>query len=174
MTSLRSIAWDEPEAQQCPDCGGQRYKVSGEVDEDEQPVAVYIAYLYHHDGMHEVFLDLVVGPWEEDADPSERLTFSTRTGPVDDGSIATTLLDGGYMTSDDPMWGTKVSREDGLVHPLIPTVWRYLDSIVEEVPAIAGHLAPTPPGRPRRWWGSTTPSSAARPGRSWRRRDRRC
>ncbi|WP_344647706.1 hypothetical protein [Cryptosporangium japonicum] len=99
-----------------------------------------MSFLYDHVGGREVFTDLIVGPWGEGADPRERLTFSSRTGPVDGGSIASTLLDGASLAPDVPLYGTKVSREDGLAHPQIATIWAYFDSVLADVPAVSAHL----------------------------------
>lgn len=85
-------------------------------------------------------MDLIIGPWGKGSDPRDRLTFSTRTGPVEDGSVASTLLDGGYMAPDNPLYGTKVPRVDGLTHPQIATVWSYTDSVLVDVPAVRAHL----------------------------------
>lgn len=115
--------------------------VNGEVqDESGHTVAVFMSFLYDHVEGREVFTDLIVGPWGEGADPRERLTFSSRTGPVEDGSIASTLLDGGYMAPDAPLYGTKVSREAGLAHPQIATIWAYFDAVPTDVPAVSAHL----------------------------------
>ena len=149
---MKSVAWGEPQPQECPDCGGVRHMVNGEVlDDGERTVAVFMSFLYDHGGGREVFMDLILGPWGDGSDPSERLTFSTRTGPVEGGSIASTLLDGGYLAPDDPLLGTKVSREDGLAHPQIVTVWSYVDSVLAEVPAVSAHLA-GPAAPPHRRW----------------------
>lgn len=126
--------------------------VNGEVlGDDATTSAVFMAFLYDHGDGREAFVDLILGPWQDGADPSERLTFSTRTGPVDGGSVGSTLLDGGSVSRDDPMLGTKVSREDGLSHPALPLVWSYLDSVLVDVADVNQHLTGgTPSGR--RWW----------------------
>jgi hypothetical protein len=132
--------------------------VNGEVLDDAgaTTLAVFLAFLYDHADGPEVFVDLVLGPWDEDADPRERLTFSTRTGRVVGGSIACTLIDAGSVAPDDPRLGTRVSREEGLLRPEITTVWSYLDSVLADVPVVRDHLARA--GR------------SARPRWPWRRR----
>ena len=117
--------------------------VNGEVlDDSGGTLAVFMSFLYDHGGGPEVFMDLIVGPWGEGADPRERLTFSSRTGPVEGGSIASTLLDGGYMAPDLPLYGTKVSREEGLAHPQIAIIWSYFDSVLADIPSLSAHLTP--------------------------------
>jgi hypothetical protein len=132
--------------------------VTGEVVGADETRAVFLAFLYDHEEGREAYIDLSMGPWGEGADPTERLWFSTRTGPVEGGAVASTLLDGGFVAPDNPMLGTKVSREDGLAHPFLPTVWSYLDSVLTDVPDVAGHLAGTAAAGPRdrtRWqWGA--------------------
>jgi len=147
---VRSVAWMEPEHQECPDCGGVRHMVNGEVLDDSgaTTVAVFLAFLYDHGGVREAFVDLVLGPWGEAADPAERLTFSTRTGPVVGGRVASTLLDAPATAPDDPQLGRRVSRDEGLAHPAIATVWACSDAVLSDVPAVRDHLA----GTRRRGW----------------------
>lgn len=139
---MQSVAWG-PAVEQggCPDCGCTRRMITGEVIDAGATRAVFLTFLYDHADGREVYVDLIVGPWGDGADPTERLTFSTRTGPVHGGSIASTLLDGGFAAPDHPMMGSRVSREAGLAHPLLPTVWSSVDSVLVDVPDIADHLS---------------------------------
>lgn len=148
---VRSVAWGPAQPQSCPDCGGTRLMVNGEVVGDDATTAVFLAFLYDHGKGPEVYIDLILGPWGDDADPAQRLTFSTRTGPVADGTIGSTLLDGGFVAPDDPMLGTKVPREAGLTHPLLPTVWSCTDSVLVDVPEVRHHLASHRSHGRRRW-----------------------
>lgn len=143
---LRSAAWGPPQAQACEDCGGARQMITGEVCDDTGTHAVFLAYLYTHGRVREVFLDLVLGPWDDDADPSHRLRFSTRTGPVHDGTIGSTLVDAAPPSADDTLLGTPVARAQGLTHPLLPTVWACSDSVLVDVPEVRAHLTAR-----RRW-----------------------
>jgi hypothetical protein len=44
-------------------------------------VAVYFASCYRHDGVHEAWIDVVLGTWGAE-DFSDHLTFGCRVGPV--------------------------------------------------------------------------------------------
>jgi hypothetical protein len=153
--AVHSVAWGPAQPQPCPACECTRRMVTGEVLGDGGTRAVFLAFLYDHGEGREAYIDLSVGPWGEGADPAERLWFSTRTGPVPGGAIASTLLDGGFVAPDNPLLGIKVSREECLAHPLLPTIWSYLDSVLVDVPEVARHLADpatTSAGARSRWW----------------------
>lgn len=147
---MLEIDWEEPRSQACPDCGGRRQMVTGQVFIDETSSAAFLAFLYDHEGGREVYLDLVIGTWGDNGDPSTRLTFSTRTGPTEGGVIGSTLLDGRANSPDYDIFGRKVSREEGLTHPLLPTVWLCNDTVLAQVPAVAQHLAGAHTHEPRR------------------------
>ena len=151
---VRSVAWGPAKPQSCPDCGCARRLVTGEVIGEDRTRAVFLAFLYDHGEGREAYIDLSVGPWGEGSDPRGRRWFSTRTGPVAGGSIASTLLDGGFVAPDNQTLGSKITREEGLNHPLLPTVWSYLDSVLVDVPDVADHLAnpPAPAFRRRAPW----------------------
>ena len=128
--------------------------VTGEVVGADRARAVFLAFLYDHGHGREAYIDISVGSWGEGSDPAERRWFSTRTGPVDDGTVASTLLDGGVAAPDNPLLGTRITRQEGLTHPLLPTVWSYLDSVLVDVPAVADHLSGrgSAGDRHRTWW----------------------
>lgn len=147
---MLDVDWEAPKSQACPDCGGRRQLVTGQVSIDETISAAFLAFLYDHEGIREVYLDLIIGTWGDNGDPSTRLTFSTRTGPTEGGIIGSTLLDGRDNSPDYAIFGSKVSREEGMTHPLLPTVWLCNDTVLEQVPAVAQHLAGAQAHGPRR------------------------
>ncbi|MGW6128724.1 hypothetical protein ACWFNE_01730 [Cellulomonas sp. NPDC055163] len=150
---MLDIDWEEPASQACPDCGGRRQLVTGQVFNDGTSSAAFLAFLYNHESGREVYLDLIIGTWEDNGAPSTRLTFSTRTGPTEGGVIGSTLLDGRANSPDYGIVGKKVSRDEGLNHPLLPIVRRCNDTVLAQIPAVAQHLTGphTHESRRRRW-----------------------
>jgi hypothetical protein len=123
----------------CDHCSQPFRRVQGYVHRDGDAHAVYIASCYHHDG-HEVFIDAVFSPtWEDDVD--DHLTFGCRVGPVDGQSgPGATLVAGAAAFSDRPFFGHRLSREDGLQHPLLGEFWEVVDHVLVHDPVVRDHV----------------------------------
>ncbi|KQX69888.1 hypothetical protein [Angustibacter sp. Root456] len=151
--------WDEPELQRCTDCGGRRKFYSGEVlSPDVETVAVFLTYLYEHDGDREVFIDAVFGTWGADA-ADDHETFGARTGRIEgtEGDVSS-LVTGGHQAPDDAdVLGVRLTREHAMNHPLLPLFWQVNDLLLREIAS-----------QPQSWTGVRGGS-----GRTRRRRLRR-
>ncbi|MGE3795717.1 MAG: hypothetical protein AB7I38_17585 [Dehalococcoidia bacterium] len=124
----------------CEHCRGKMVRLQGEVHEGDGVAAVYYAALYKHDGVRDVFLDVIAGDWTS-SDYSDHYTFTTRTGPVEpDGHIASTMVDGGASYPDDPLFGRKLSRDEALARPDVARLWDLNDAILSSVEEIDRHL----------------------------------
>jgi hypothetical protein len=114
---------------------------------------VFGAWLYHHDEAHEVIIDAILGTWDED-EVGDHVTFGARTGPVS-GQVepASTLVTGGAMAPEEPVYGRKLTRDEALLHPWLPRFWEVNDLILTGIPAVHAHWThqPTSPQR-RQWW----------------------
>jgi hypothetical protein len=123
----------------CDHCSQPFQRVRGYVLKDGDAHAVYIASCYHHDG-HEVFIDVVFSPtWEDEAD--DRLTFGCRVGPVEgQPDPAATLVPGAAAFTDRPFFGRKLSREEGLVHPLLDDFWALVDHVLVHDVVVRDHV----------------------------------
>lgn len=106
--------------------------------------AVYFASCYHHHGMHEAFIDVVMGTWGSN-DFSDHVTFGCRVGPVTGSPApAATLVNGGAEAPDSPIFGQKLGRDEGLGHPRLPEFWEMVDTILERDDLVRRHLYGVP------------------------------
>lgn len=90
--------------------------------------------MYDHYGAREVFTDGIFDTWGE-VEVDDHVAFGSRTGPVEgsDGP-ASSLVTGGEMSSDSPLIGRKLTRDEALRHPLLPRFWEINDLILNEIP----------------------------------------
>jgi hypothetical protein len=124
--------------EECAHCGTPQTRVTGFVLRDGDAYAAYLASCYHHDG-HEVWIDATFSPtWNDGID--DRYTFGCRVGPIDGGDVAATMVDGASVRDDSPIYGRKLSREDGLAHPQRDEFWALVDYILVNDPDVAVHM----------------------------------
>ena len=64
-----------------PCCDTEAERTWANVSDGSAGVAVYFASCYRHDGVHEAWIDVVLGTWGAE-DFSDHLTFGCRVGPV--------------------------------------------------------------------------------------------
>ena len=123
---------------------------TGDVLEGSDTLAVFLAFLYDHQGIREVFTDVIFGTWGDDEFTADHVTFGSRTGPVENSDQPqSTLLPGAEQGSDAAFYGRKLTRAEGLAHPLLPRFWEVNDFVLSEIPAISDHLSGV--RRRRRW-----------------------
>ncbi|MEU7929579.1 hypothetical protein [Micromonospora sp. NPDC049107] len=103
----------------CQCCDTQADRTWANIYEGDTAFAVYFASCYHHDGVHEAWIDAILGTWGQDR-VDDHITFGCRVGPVvGSPAPAATLVNGGEVGGDSPIFGRKLSREEGLRHPRI-------------------------------------------------------
>lgn len=131
---------------ECGGCGAPYQLSIGFVMLDVAAHAIYYAACHHHEGVHDAWIDVILGSWssvEEIPDPDDHTTFSCRVGP---GSAAphpyaslvqATVAAGG---DNSALFGEKLSREAALAHPRLAAFWRVVDFIVDQDPQVRRHL----------------------------------
>jgi hypothetical protein len=130
----------------CDCCGGQRRQARGFVHKhDVGKYAIFFATCYHHDGIHEAWIDVISDDeWGVDhlSTPCDRrVTFGCRVGPVEGNPLpACSLVDAASVAPDDPFYGHKLSRPEALGHPLLPQYWEVVDHLLEMEPMVHDHL----------------------------------
>jgi hypothetical protein len=129
----------------CDCCETQARRTWAFINDGGTPVAAYFASCYHHNDVHEVWIDAILGTWGVD-DFTDHLTFGCRVGPVQNSpDPAATLVNGGEVAPDKPIYGQKLTREAALQHPALPTFWHLVDHVLTHDPLINQHLyAPRP------------------------------
>ncbi|MEU7924385.1 hypothetical protein [Micromonospora sp. NPDC049107] len=124
----------------CQCCDTQADRTWANIYEGDTAFAVYFASCYHHDGVHEAWIDAILGTWGQDR-VDDHITFGCRVGPVvGSPAPAATLVNGGEVGGDSPIFGRKLSREEGLSHPRIAEFWQVVDVILERDDLVRRHV----------------------------------
>jgi hypothetical protein len=128
----------------CPCCQVQAERTWANVYDGDAAVAVYFASCYHHNGVHEAWIDAILGTWGT-GDFSDHVTFGCRVGPVVDSPMpAATLVNGGEVAPDSPIYGQKLTREQGLAHPQLADFWKIVDTVLERDQLVHRHVYGAP------------------------------
>ncbi|ROP32806.1 hypothetical protein EDD30_5754 [Couchioplanes caeruleus] len=144
MVSAVTLVIDEDSRQVrqfvCPCCNTEAERTWANIYDDNTAVGVYYASCYHHNGVHETWIDAILGTWG-DNQFDDHITFGCRVGPVAGSSTpAATLVNGGAAAPDSPIFGQKLSREEGLSHPRLAEFWKVVDTILEHDNLVRHHL----------------------------------
>jgi hypothetical protein len=124
----------------CSCCDVETERTWANVLQGDATVAVYFASCYHHRGVHEAYLDVILGTWGS-TDFADHVTFGCRVGPVTGSPMpAATLVNGGEVAPDSPIYGRKLSREDGLTDPRLAGFWEIVDTILERDELVNRHI----------------------------------
>ncbi|MFI7307424.1 hypothetical protein ACIBM8_29870 [Micromonospora aurantiaca] len=59
---------------------------------------------------------------------------------ADSPGPAATLVNGGEVAGDSPIFGRKLSREEGLAHPRLAEFWQMVDLVLERDALVRRHL----------------------------------
>jgi hypothetical protein len=101
----------------CGCCSSEAERTWANVYDDDEGVAVYYASCYHHNGVHEAWIDAILGTWGADT-VADHVTFGCRVGPtVNSSAPAATLVNGAEAAPNSPIFGQKLTRDEGLIHP---------------------------------------------------------
>jgi hypothetical protein len=138
-----TLHFDEPptvQEQDCADCGSHYVLVKAFVARGEDAVAVTYTALHAHEGVHEAWIDAILGTFGVDR-TEDHVTFGCRVGPVSgQQEPAATLVDAAKPYSDRPIWGQKLSREEALTHPRLAEYWDIVDFVLVNDPAVEHHV----------------------------------
>lgn len=124
----------------CDCCNTDARRTWAFVSDGDATVAAYFASCYHHNDVHEVWIDAILGTWGS-GDFGDHVTFGCRVGPVQGSpDPAATLVNGGEVSPDTPVCGQKLSREDALQHPSLPAFWGLVDHVLGHDAMVNHHL----------------------------------
>ena len=131
----------------CHHCGQPMTRVTGFVYRDGDAHAVFYASCYHHDGEHEVWIDVVFSPtWDEDVD--DRFTFGCRVGPIaGQDEPAASLVAAAAAWDESPVFGHKLKRDEALIHPRLGEFWELVDHLLIHDATVATHMYGRAAGR---------------------------
>ena len=98
----------------CGECAEQHEMTTGFLLGDGSAYAVYWANRYPHH--NEAYVDMIIGSWVG-PEYEDRTTFGCRIGEID-GQVGPqcSLVEGGAVRSDSPMFGKKLTRDEALAH----------------------------------------------------------
>ncbi len=136
----------------CGCCEVPFERVTGFVNSEAGAFAIYYASCYHHHGMHEAYIDVIIdNAWDPDDPVShpgpDRVTFGCRVGPVGDPpNIACSLVDAASVAPDTPLYGRKLDPDQARQHPWVSQYWETIDHILEHDATVRTHLYGTPVG----------------------------
>lgn len=126
------------EVKSCVSCGRGYTLVKGFIFDDDDAHAVFFAALHDH-GEKEAWIDVILGTFGE-ASMDDHVTFGSRVGPVGGNEPAASLVPAAAPYGDAPIFGRKLTRDDALVHPLLPAFWRVVDFILVSDPDVHFHV----------------------------------
>ncbi|GII57883.1 hypothetical protein Pth03_62720 [Planotetraspora thailandica] len=144
--TLRINPTREPASGVCDCCQTPFERVNGFVNDDDGICGIYYASCYHHNGMHEAWIDVIMDDaWDQEHPAThpgpDRVTFGCRVGPVEGRPApACSLVTGAEVAPDDPLYGRKLTREHALAHPWLPGYWAVVDHILEHDQTVNRHL----------------------------------
>lgn len=121
-------------AQECRSCGRPYEWVTGSILRDGDAFAVYYAQCHGHDE-DEVWLDVVIGSWEEPA-YTDHATFSCRVTQAGAGLVDAPAASEGQA----PFSGSKLTRSAALADPRLPDLWDVVDFLVVADPTVRAHI----------------------------------
>jgi hypothetical protein len=124
----------------CPCCNTPADRTWANIYDGDTALAVYYASCYHHRGVREAWIDAILGTWGVNQF-DDHITFGCRVGPVTNSPTPmATLVDGGAVAPDAPIFGHKLSREEGLSHPRLSEFWQLVDVVLEHDELVRGHV----------------------------------
>ena len=138
----------EPDVRQveCRQCATPFAQAIGFVLADGSAHAVYYAGLHHHDGLHDAWLDVILGSWPERDDelyPPDHVTFSCRVGPgaaAPDPYASLIAAPATASGRNQALFGRRLTRDEALAHPWLDEFWRVVDFVVLESQPVREHL----------------------------------
>ena len=85
-------------------------------------------------------MDVILGSFGTD-DSFDHVTFGCRVGHIDDqAEPGATLVSAAVPYTDSAIFGTKLSREDALVHERLDEFWSVVDWVLTEDADVRTHV----------------------------------
>ena len=131
------------ERRRCDRCGEAHDAATGFVLRDGAAYAIYWADWYPH--QQEALVDVILGSFEE-PDFADNVTFGCRIGRVEgQAEPACSLTPGGQSRSVKQLLGHKLTREEALQHPSLPSFWEVVDWLILNDATLHEHIFHIPP-----------------------------
>jgi hypothetical protein len=144
-----SLRYDDAEPRyvehkQCDHCRTTYLEVRGFLLKEDHAYGLVFVACHDHEATHEAWIDVILGTFG-DNDNSDHVTFGCRVGPVAGQSEpAATAVDAAAPYDDNPIWGTKLTRDEALNHPRIGDFWDVVDFLLLSDPDVHAHVYTQP------------------------------
>jgi hypothetical protein len=127
----------------CERCGTDHDSVTGFVLRDGNAHAIYFAEWHPDAG--EAYIDVILGSFAE-PDYLDNVTLGCRVGHVAiQAEPACSLVRGGAIRSDKPIFGRKLDRDEALTHPRLDAFWSVVDWLIINDPVLHENVFHMPP-----------------------------
>ncbi|NPC59397.1 hypothetical protein [Caenimonas soli] len=113
----------------CACCGRTSKTIWGDLAQGELTVALYFVQWTLGAPEHAPNIDLVVGPWGDEAKPEHRLAISLLYHPAQGGGSFMVIDGEGRRTDDRFLCGRALKREDVVGTPLAQEVFALVDAV---------------------------------------------
>jgi hypothetical protein len=128
------------EAKECGQCERPYLLARSFVLSEGSAYAVVFAACHRHGDGNEVWIDAILGSFGG-GDSSDHVTFGCRVGSVQgQRAPAATAVDAAQPYSDQPIWGTKLTRAQALEHPRVTEFCELVDFILIADPDVNEHV----------------------------------
>ena len=131
MSNAQAIVatpWKES-AGTCACCGRASKTIWGDLSQGEATVAMYFVQWTVGAPEHDPNIDLIVGPWGEDAKPEYRLAVSLLYRPARSGGSFMVVDGEGRRTDDRALCGRALKRAEVVGTPLAQEVFALVDAV---------------------------------------------
>jgi len=113
----------------CACCGRASKTIWGDLSQGEATVAMYFVQWTVGAPEHDPNIDLIVGPWGEDAKPEYRLAVSLLYRPARSGGSFMVVDGEGRRTDDRALCGRALKRAEVVGTPLAQEVFALVDAV---------------------------------------------
>lgn len=132
---LKATPWKETSGA-CECCGKISKTICGDVSIPEKTLAVYYVQWTVGSAEHFPNIDLVLGPWEAGADPSERVLIALVYDAGPDGGGFTIIDSEARPANNRALCGRALKREEVIGTPFAEEAFQLIDAIWLDDPRI--------------------------------------
>lgn len=126
--AIIAIPWKESMGT-CSCCGRASKTIWGDLSQGEATVAMYFVQWTVGAPEHNPNIDLIIGPWGEEAKPEHRLAVSLLYRPAQAGGSFMVIDGEGRRTDDRSLCGRALKRVEVIGTPLAQEIFALVDAV---------------------------------------------
>ncbi|MGS5088588.1 hypothetical protein ACVC7V_19075 [Hydrogenophaga sp. A37] len=148
MTSLTATFWKDSQGT-CDCCGQTSKTIWGDLSDDEGTQAIYYVQWTVGSPQHFPHIDLIMGPWGEGTQASQRQLVCLRFRPSPNGGSFMVVDAGDRHHTKAELCGRGLRRDEVVGTPLAPHVFQLVDTLwlteprIEDIKALCTPLPPS-------------------------------